>query len=324
MPRPQKKFLHRSAEKFRNPSRDPLPVYHHLDDTEAGAETDNQDLLRRQGVYVEQHLATAMPVAHWHADIELNILLGGEMTYLINGRQVRVGAGQFALFWAAIPHRTIAVAPDTPLVCIFMPLMDFLALPMPRAARQSVMRGDFISDPRTMAIDIGLAERWVAEWPTADEMRRRLIEDEIRLRARRLLIEWSPQMAQGPAAETAGRAGKSGPIGRCETLTDLINAHYAEPLSVEQLAAMAGMHPSTANTSFRQVLGLSVNDYIIRYRLSQAMQRLADTDEPIVQIAFGCGFQSQSHFYDLFRNRVGTTPRKFRAGHRGAQSESDK
>jgi AraC family transcriptional regulator, melibiose operon regulatory protein len=321
--RPQNKFLQNGVERFRNPSRDPLPVYHHLDDCEGRADIEREDQLRREGVYVEQHVATAMPVAHWHADIELNILLGGEMTYLINGRQVRVGAGQFALFWAAIPHRTIAVAPDTPLVCIFLPLMDFLALPMPRGARQSVMRGDFICDPRSAAIDIALAQRWVAEWPSPDTIRRRLIEDEIRLRVRRLLLEWRPHVAEGPAADSAGRAGKSGPIGRCEILTDLINAHYAQPLGVEHLAEMAGMHPSTANKSFRQVLGLSVNDYIIRYRLAQAMQRLADTDEPIVQVAFGCGFQSQSQFYELFRHRVGTTPGKFRAGHKSGNADGE-
>ena len=43
------------------------------------------------------------------------------------------------------------------------------------------------------------------------------------------------------------------------------------------------------------------------------MQRLADTDEPILQIAYDCGFGSTSQFYELFRKRIGATPRQFRA-----------
>lgn len=318
MPRPSANFLRRTGEKFRNPSRIATPVYHHLNEACDEEDAQSRDLVQRAGLFVEQHMAMAMPVAHWHADVELNMLLDGEMTYLINGREMRVTAGQFAMFWAAIPHRTIDVAPNAPLVCIFVPLMDFLALPMTRQSRAAVMRGDFVSDAEPQPLDFAMAARWVSEWGGADEMRRRLIADEILLRIRRLLLEW-PGTKQSdstlPAADGDGEA-KGGPVGRCERLTSLIIAQYAGPLNVERLAAMAGMHPSTANKAFRQVLGLSVNEYIIRYRLAQVMQRLADTDEPIVQVAYGCGFQSQSQFYELFRQRVGTTPRKFRTGMR--------
>lgn len=320
MPRPTANFLRKPDEKFRNPRRIATPVYHHLNDVDEGAAGEGLDLVRRAGLFVEQHMATAMPVAHWHADVELNMLLDGEMTYLINGREMRVEAGQFALFWAAVPHRTINVTANAPLVCIFVPLMDFLGLAMTRQSRASVMRGDFVSDADPQPLDFAMAARWVREWDGAEEMKKRLIEDEILLRIRRLLLEWKAGDDEESTGPGEGNAGKGGPIGRCEMLTSLINTHYAGALSVEHLAQMAGMHPSTANKAFRQVLGLSVNEYIIRYRLSQAIQRLADTDESIMQVAYGCGFQSQSQFYELFRDRVGTTPRKFRAEHRPGTS----
>ena len=42
---------------------------------------------------IERHLADTMRTAHWHDHIEVNLLLGGDMTYLFNGRQEHVKAG---------------------------------------------------------------------------------------------------------------------------------------------------------------------------------------------------------------------------------------
>ena len=92
----------------------------------------------------------------------------------------------------------------------------------------------------------------------------------------------------------------------------MINRRHAEPLSMGRLARMAGEHPSTAAAAFRSVLGISVNEYVIRYRLAQAMHRLADTTDPILDIAFSSGFGSTSRFYDLFKRRTGRTPSQFR------------
>jgi AraC-like DNA-binding protein len=55
-----------------------------------------------------------------------------------------------------------------------------------------------------------------------------------------------------------------------------------------------------------------VHEYLIRYRLARVMQRLSETEEPILAIAFDCGFGSSSQFYDLFRHWIGLTPRQFR------------
>ncbi|UIL32003.1 AraC family ligand binding domain-containing protein (plasmid) [Rhizobium leguminosarum] len=92
---------------------------------------------------IERHIADAMAAPHWHDHVELNLLMAGQMTYLFNGRLEQVEAGRLVLFWAAIPHQTIAVAENAPLVCLYLPLIDFLGLPVDRKARQSIMQGGF-------------------------------------------------------------------------------------------------------------------------------------------------------------------------------------
>lgn len=272
-------------------------------------------LLMHGNFHIERHVADAMGAAHWHNHVEINLLLDGRMTYLFNGKQAHVAAGRLALFWAAIPHRSIDVTAGASLICIYLPLMDFLVLPVSRAARQAVMSGAFIADPAPDPADAAASERWVASWESDNEVQRRLVADEARLRIRRLLIDWSGETG---TANATPDAAASGPIRHTERLSELINDHFAEQLSVARLAEMSGIHPSTANKSFRRVLGLPINEYIIRYRLARAMQRLADTDEPILQITFDCGFGSTSQFYEVFGRRVGMTPRQFRTKNRAA------
>lgn len=258
---------------------------------------------------VEQHIADTMDAAHWHDHVEINLLVSGQMTYLFNGRQERVEAGHFLLFWAAIPHRTIAVEPQSPLVCLYLPLADLLGLPIERATKQAVMQGAFLVAAEPDTVDIAIASRWVADWESGDEAIRRIVEEEVKLRVRRLLL--SPLAARLPAKSNAGNAGVSH-VRRAEHLIELINKHYAEPLSLSGLATMAGIHQSTAASAFRSVLGISVNEYLTRYRLAQAMHRLADTTDPILDVAFATGFGSISRFYDVFKRRTGRTPSQFR------------
>ncbi len=250
-----------------------------------------------------------MSAAHWHDHVEINLLLEGRMSYLFNGRQEQVEAGRLVLFWAAIPHRTVDVAPGAPLICIYLPLADFLGLAIDRDVRQAIMQGRFLADPRPAHADALLLPQWVEEWGEGNAARRRLIADEAKLRVRRLILDTLDAPDVATERQPVGHAS----VRRAEMLTELINAHYAEPLTLTELAERANIHPSTANKTFREVLGISVNEYLTRYRLARAMQRLADTDDPILQIAYDCGFGSSSRFYDLFRQRTGTTPKLFRA-----------
>ena len=259
---------------------------------------------------IERHIASAMNAAHWHDHVELNYLLNGQMTYIFNGRQQQVEAGRLVLFWAAIPHRTIAVTPNAPLVCIYLPLVDFLGLPINRGARGRIMQGQILCEPRQSLIDGAVSQRWLEEWTVGDAARRELVFDEVKLRVRRLFID-NDEQNEG-ALRHSKTTNSAAAVRHTEALTDLINKHFDEPLTVPRLAKLAGVHPTIANKAFQKVLGMSPNEYLIRYRIARAMQLLADTDDPVLKIAFDCGFGSSSRFYELFKQRTGDTPLVFR------------
>ncbi|MGO7918510.1 helix-turn-helix domain-containing protein [Rhizobium ruizarguesonis] len=259
---------------------------------------------------IERHIADAMAAPHWHDHVELNLLMEGRMTYLFNGRQEQVEAGRLVLFWAAIPHQTIAVAENAPLVCLYLPLIDFLGLPVDRKARQSIMQGRFLAQTNPETMDALTLPRWEKEWQSGSAARRKLVVEEVRLRIRRLILDNAESDNSPTNVSPTSLAGHA--VRRVELLIDLINSRHADPISVPDLAKLAGMHPSTANSAFREVLGLSVNEYLTRHRIARAMQLLTDTDVPVLQIGFDCGFGSSSRFYEIFKERTGTTPRHFR------------
>lgn len=264
---------------------------------------------------IERHIADTMTTAHWHDHIEINLLLSGQMTYLFNGKQEKVASGRLVLFWAAIPHQTIAVSADAPLVCIYIPLADFLAMTTDKDERQAILQGQFVTQHIEEPTDAILMSRWEQEWRSGTPARRILVEDETKLRVRRLILD-NAEMTN-PAIDASPRPFAAPSVRHVELLTDLINRHYADAVSVPELARLAGMHASTANKAFRDVLGISVNEYVLRYRLARAMQRLTDTNDSVLQIAFDCGFGSSSRFYDIFRDRTGVTPRRFRESIKG-------
>jgi AraC-like DNA-binding protein len=89
----------------------------------------------------------------------------------------------------------------------------------------------------------------------------------------------------------------------------------AEPASVRSLDALgeaAFCSPFHLARLFRRHLGLSPQQYRLRLRLAQALNRLEAGERDLAGLAHDLGFSSQSHFGSLFRRDVGVTPAQAR------------
>jgi AraC family transcriptional regulator len=95
-------------------------------------------------------------------------------------------------------------------------------------------------------------------------------------------------------------------------LIDYVEARLSAKISVEELAAVAGLTPHALLPAFRARFGRSPLQYVIDQRLARARRLLAETPRPIAEIAYEVGLSSQSHLTNLFRSRFGVTPAAFR------------
>ncbi|WP_299410319.1 helix-turn-helix domain-containing protein [uncultured Roseobacter sp.] len=95
---------------------------------------------------------------------------------------------------------------------------------------------------------------------------------------------------------------------------DYIEAHYGEALTIAELAAIACLSPGHFSRTFKATTGEPVWTYVQRRRCERAKEMLLTTQLPIAEIAYRCGFASQSHFTTTFSHQFGVTPGLARNG----------
>lgn len=99
---------------------------------------------------------------------------------------------------------------------------------------------------------------------------------------------------------------------RVAKVKDYITAHYIEEIRLEQMSAMVGMSPTAFSRFFKLRTGKTLAEYIVDIRLGHAARMLVDTNEPVSQICFACGFNTLTNFNRLFKKRKGCSPTEFR------------
>jgi len=91
-----------------------------------------------------------------------------------------------------------------------------------------------------------------------------------------------------------------------------INQHYAEDISLQQLASHTNMSPSHFSATFKKRMQISPYQYVIATRLHAACQHLSSNSLSVEEIAYQVGFKSSNAFIEAFRQRYHTTPHQYR------------
>jgi len=100
---------------------------------------------------------------------------------------------------------------------------------------------------------------------------------------------------------------------RLETVTDYIQCYCDRNLSLSELADLAQMSLHYFARSFKQQIGLSPHQYLIRTRVERAKQLLLHNDLTVGEIAHRVGFADQSHLCRHFKQLTGLTPNQWRS-----------
>jgi AraC family transcriptional regulator len=92
-----------------------------------------------------------------------------------------------------------------------------------------------------------------------------------------------------------------------------IETRYAEPLTVQALAAHVGLSSAHFSALFKRDTGRSPHQYLLQVRIERVRDALSTTRLPLGDIAQNFGFASQSHLNTAFRKWTGMTPTQYRA-----------
>jgi AraC-like DNA-binding protein len=88
--------------------------------------------------------------------------------------------------------------------------------------------------------------------------------------------------------------------------------HYAEGLSMHEMAERAGLSDTHFNRRFQQLLRMTPTDYLHTVRVQVARRLLSETQRTIAEVAMECGYCDQSHLTRHFRKLTGIPPASYR------------
>jgi len=93
---------------------------------------------------------------------------------------------------------------------------------------------------------------------------------------------------------------------------DLIDARYAEPLGVEEMARAAGLSRAHFSREFRRAFGEPPHAYLLTRRLERAAALLRNTDRSVADVCFSVGLHSVGSFTTSFTTTYGLSPTAYR------------
>lgn len=249
-----------------------------------------------------------MPQAHQHNDIELNYC-SSDLVYMIGGDRVTFPSGQVSAFWAAKPHQLIDGEPDSRVTWVTIPLALFLSWRVPEDAVQRLLHGEVLvaSEKLSSMYSRRHFDQWGTDLETDSETGRRATTLEVEAFISRLaqiaLIDREHAPRHVAADESLRRAGD---------MAQYIATHFREPIRIEDVARVSHVHPHYAMTIFKRVFGISINNYLIQYRVAEAQRLLLTSDFTVLHVGERAGFQSQSTFYQNFSAACGMAPASYR------------
>jgi len=89
-----------------------------------------------------------------------------------------------------------------------------------------------------------------------------------------------------------------------------VRENYASDLSLEILSKVMYTSKSRLSQLFKQETGMTIGDYIITYRLLCAEEMLRE-GLPAKYVRSRAGFRSDTHFYRIFKSKIGSTPSEY-------------
>jgi AraC-like DNA-binding protein len=249
-------------------------------------------------------IAVPMQDAPAHGDLELNLVFVGGLRYFMGGRFVDVPAGSLSVFWGALPHQIVEVEPKTEFMYARIPLVTLLRWNLGTPLVRKVLAGEIVIDPQSPSWDADLTRRWVADVESGDPATLRACELEVEARLRRLAAKRQQKSAARAVEHKARR--------QVEAITAFLAENYKDDISTADIGRAINLHPNYAMTLFRRECGMSIWQYLIRLRLSQAQLMLLTTDKTVLAIALESGFGSLARFYAAFTRECAMSPGEFR------------
>jgi AraC-like DNA-binding protein len=261
---------------------------------------------------IERHVPDLFDTPyHHHTSVEVNFLQDCEMTYSFSGAPAPLKPDRLTVFWGAAPHRVIDVVGKGQITNIYLSLGQFIRWGLPKEMVDAVLGGAIIMAKPTLFNDADWFNRLYSERAQKTKPWQRVHLDEIEARLRRLALEGWETLVNVPGLALPEEISHQA-MTHVEVMLRYVADHFTIPVTAQDIAAATNLSTPQANALFRQIMGTSMKQHLMRTRLSHSRMLLTETDSKVANIALDSGFATLSAFYEAFTKSTGETPAQYR------------
>lgn len=258
---------------------------------------------------------------HSHLGVELLLIHQGQGTLIVDGRSYPIKPGMLCVFQPYQLHRVMLDYSNDACfersLTVFEPALFepyFEKWPLLHAFFERLLGGTLhapclygVGEDSMLA---ALFEDFHAGSPLMTETER-IEETSLFLLGllRALKAMWSS--AEHETAVSASSRAARKPR-RAEEVLSWIEANYARPYRLDDLAEALHLSPYHLSHLFKEAVGVSISDYISARRVHQAVILLTTTDKPVSMITEEIGLTNVSYFCKWFKSNMNATPHQYR------------
>ena len=277
-----------------------------------------------KGVLLYHNTLNEYPL-HWHNEVELILPLSGSFQVKFHNDSsavVKCSPGDIMLIAPGTLHEYLAVAPGGEKMILLFDITSYsqvsLLVPLIKTLPPyvHVRQKEYPAEAARLQNYFHEIEQLYGE---SDEFLQISVYSLVTLILARI-----GSMHLVDALLPAGTSdSQSKNIEKLVSVTNYIDSHRSEDLTVDFLAKQAGFSKYHFERLFKSCMGISCYQYITKRRVMLAQELLGDTNLSVMDIALQSGFFSLSTFNRVFKETNGCSPTEFRKLYRkGADSKN--
>ena len=97
-----------------------------------------------------------------------------------------------------------------------------------------------------------------------------------------------------------------------DILLEYIHVNYLNDIALDDLCELIHMNRTTLNRKFKEQVGFTAMEYLLRHRIKIACDALSHTNLSILEIAEAVGFKYDTYFIRIFEKKMGMSPTAYR------------
>lgn len=260
------------------------------------------DILKRKGslVYIDDY-AKVVPkfTAHWHENIELLYILEGECDVITNAVKIHAVPGDIALINSNMVHMVEANTEEVKYYCLIVDanFLKGFGINISQVVFERCIRD---INTENLFLEAVKAAKSSDEYRLLD-LKLALLSLAVDIVKNHADDEFSPQQHSTPKTETVKRA------------IEYMKNHYAEQISVDELAGMLGFTKYYFCHIFNEITGSTVINHLNYVRCKNARKLILSGKCNITEAAEQSGFTNMSYFAKIYKNVIGQLPSETKA-----------